>query len=140
MASVHAHMDLLKIAMRLQPFCDSEMLLRVLSLSLDARRLDVAASPYDAEEYGVGVVPVENEEGRALYRKKQKELMNQAEPIRRELLDAYNVFLKLAFDEDPSRLDSQVMPSEERYAQAEPGGRPWRRNLISNNSISSGSV
>jgi hypothetical protein len=125
-------MDLLKIAMRLQPFCDPDLLLRALKMSLDARRLDVAASPYDAREFGVGVIPVETGEGRALYRKEQRELMARAEPIRRELLDAYNVFLKLAFDEDPAQLDSLVTPSDERYAKAEPGGRPWRKNLISN--------
>lgn len=131
-ACVHAHMDLLKIILRLQPFCDSDLFLRVLTMSLDARRLDVAASPYDARKYGLEVIPVETEEGRALYREKQRELMVRAEPIRRELLDAYNLFLKLAFDEDPIHLDSQVTPSQDRYATAEPGGKPWRRNLISN--------
>lgn len=125
-------MDLLKIILRLQPFCDSDLFLRVLTMSLDARRLDVAASPYDARKYGLEVIPVETEEGRALYREKQRELMVRAEPIRRELLDAYNLFLKLAFDEDPIHLDSQVTPSQDRYATAEPGGKPWRRNLISN--------
>lgn len=125
-------MDLLKIGLRLQPFCDSELLIRILQIALDARRLDVAASPYDARDYGVGVVPVETEEGRALYRKMQRELMDRAEPIRRELLDAYNAFLQLAFEQNPAVLESQVMPAEERYAQAEPGGRPWRKNLVSN--------
>jgi hypothetical protein len=123
-------MDLLKIVLRLQPFCNPDLVQRVLKLSLDARRLDVAASPYDATEFNVGVIPVETEEGRALYRKQQRVLMERAEPIRKELLDSYNIFLKLAFDEDPSLLESHVTPSEERFAQAQPGGKPWRRNLI----------
>ena len=130
MLLVHAHMDLLKIALRLQPFCNPDLLQRVLKLSLDARRLDVAASPYDATSYNVEVIPVETETGRSLYRKQQRALMDRAEPIRRELLHSYNVFLKLAFDEDPSLLESQVTPSEERFAQTQPGGKPWRKNLI----------
>lgn len=129
-ACVHAHMDLLKIGLRVQPFCDAGLIRRVLQISMDARRLDVAASPYDATEYGVGVVPIETKEGRAQYRQEQRILMERAEPIRRELLQAYDVLLKLAFDEDPMVLESQVTPSTERYATAEPGGKPWRQNLM----------
>jgi hypothetical protein len=130
-ACVHAHMDLLKIGLRLQPFCDAGLMRRILQLSMDARRLDVAASPYDATAYGVGIVPIETKAGRAQYRKEQRELMERAEPIRRELVDAYNLFLKLAFDDDPVLLEAQVTPSAERYATAQPGGKPWRYNLMS---------
>ncbi|CAB9497598.1 expressed unknown protein [Seminavis robusta] len=130
-ACVHAQMDLLKIALRLQPFCNPDLLQHVLQLAIDARRLDVAASPYDATGYGVGVIPVEIDSGRSQYRKQQRLLMERADPIRRELLEAYNIFLKLAFDEDPSTLEAHVTPSKERFAQAEPGGKPWRKNLVS---------
>jgi hypothetical protein len=129
-ACVHAHMDLLKIGLRLQPFSDAALMRRILQLSMDARRLDVAASPYDATAYGVGIVPIETKDGRAQYRKEQRELMDRAEPIRRELLDAYNLFLRLAFDEDPVVLESQLTPTAERYATAQPGSRPWRQNLM----------
>ena len=129
-ACVHAHMDLLKIGLRLQPFCDAALMRRILQLSMDARRLDVAASPYDATAYGVGIVPIETKEGRAQYRKEQRALMERAAPIRQELLNAYDVLLKLAFDEDPMVLESHVTPSDERYATAQPGGKPWRKNLI----------
>jgi hypothetical protein len=138
-ACVHAHMDLLKIGLRLQPFCDAALMRRILQLSMDARRLDVAASPYDATAYGVGIVAIETKHGRAQYRRQQRELMERAEPIRRELLDAYNLFLRLAFDEDPVFLETQVTPSAERYATAQPGSKPWRQNLMSyspsNNSL-----
>ena len=123
-------MDLLKIGLRLQPFCDADLMRRVLQISMDARRLDVAASPYDSTAYGVGIVPIETKEGRAQYRAEQRLLMERAKPIREELLEAFNVFLKLAFDEDPVVLESQVAPSDERYATAQPGGKPWRKNLI----------
>jgi hypothetical protein len=99
-ACIHATMDLLKMTMRLLPFVDSELLRRVLDVCLQARRLDVKASPYDASDYGIGVVPVETEEGRAAYRREQLALMKRAEPVRRDLLLAYDRFLAAAFPED----------------------------------------
>ncbi|KAL3769424.1 hypothetical protein ACHAWU_008833 [Discostella pseudostelligera] len=94
---VHAQMDLLKMALKLSSFVDSTLLGDVLEVALDARRLDVAASPYDASAYGLQAVPVETREGRKMYRRQQAELMNEAEPIRRRLLRAYEVFMELAF-------------------------------------------
>jgi hypothetical protein len=98
-ACVHAIMDLLKMTLKLQPFCDATLLQQVLQIALEARTLDVAASPYDASAYGVGIIPIETTEGRAEYKQRQVELMNKAQPIRRNLLDAYNCFMALAFDE-----------------------------------------
>jgi hypothetical protein len=128
-ACVHAHMDLLKIVLRIQPFCDAELLRRVVEIALQARRLDVAASPYDVSSYGVGVVAVETPEGRALYREEQTALMMRAEPIRLELLRAYDMFLSTAFDEDVLDIAAD-QPRAERFAKSEPGGLPWRQNLI----------
>jgi hypothetical protein len=122
-------MDLLKIALRLQPFCGAELVERILDVALRARRLDVAASPYDASAYGVDVVPVETPEGRAMYRKEQIAQMKAAEPIRRQLLKAYDEFLLLAFDEAALQTATEH-PKAERFAQAEPGGLPWRKNLV----------
>ncbi len=96
-ACVHAHMDLLKMALKLSSFVDSTLLGDVLELALEARRLDVAASPYDASVYGLKPVPVETREGRKLYRREQTLLMNKAELVRRRLLRAYGVFMEMAF-------------------------------------------
>jgi len=98
-ACVHANMDLLKIVSKLQPFVNADLVADVLSTSLAARRLDVAASPYDATAYGLDAVPVETEEGRKMYRKRQMKLMKDAEPVRRRLLDSYRTFMCLTFDE-----------------------------------------
>jgi hypothetical protein len=111
-ACVHAHMDLIKMALKLQPFCDPSLLERVLQVGLEARRLDVAASPYDASAYGVGMVPIDTPEGRAEYRTKQKELMERVEPVRRDLLRAYENFIPLAFD------DAIIGKAAERLPQA----------------------
>ena len=87
-ACVHAQMDLLKLGLRLQPFVSAELIARILLVALEARRLDVAASPYDASLYGVDAVPVETPEGRSVYRKRQLELMQQANVVRTDLLQA----------------------------------------------------
>lgn len=128
-ACVHAQMDLLKMALRLQPFVGAELVQSILEVALKARRLDVEASPYDASAYGVDVVPVETPAGRAQYRRRQAALMREAEPIRGQLLDAYDNLLALAFcGEDLDIADR--FPGSERFAKASPGSPPWRRNLI----------
>jgi hypothetical protein len=148
-ACVHAHMDLLKIALKIQPFISSELLVDVLQIALKARKLDVEASPYDATMYGADVVPVETKEGRKLYREQQTALMAEAEAIRIRLLHAYEIFLDIAFDEEIitnssvekkrkevkkgkiiNREDIKVMNFDGTlHATAEPGSLPWRHNI-----------
>lgn len=96
---VHAHMDLLKMALKLQPFCDTTLLERTLEVALEARTLDVSASPYDASSYNVGIVAIDTAQGRAEYREKQRALMKRVDPVRRDLLRAYDCLISLAFDE-----------------------------------------
>jgi hypothetical protein len=113
-ACVHAHMDLLKLCLRLSPFCDAKLVQRVLEISLAARKLDVAASPYDISAYGVDAVPVEAAQGRAQYRQEQISLMRAAEPVRQDLLRAYDLFLQAAFDEDVLALASATTTIDNR--------------------------
>lgn len=95
-ACVHTTMDLLKIALKLGPFCDPHLFCRVLSTTIAARSLDVAASPYDAKTmYGVDPIPIETPEGRNEYKRRQLELMKRSEPVRIELLENYRIFLSL---------------------------------------------
>ena len=133
---VHAHMDLLKIALRIKPYCDPDLLVRVLETALEARTLDVGASPYDCSSYGYGsnldpirIIPVETTEGRALYQELQTDLMQRAETVRRALLANYEAFGALAF-ETQQLLAAVEDPTDERFAKAEPGGKAWRQNLI----------
>ena len=97
-----------------------------------------------------------------------------AEPVRERLLDAYNVFLDLAFDDEFIRAtetpmlsntnnsknsdrsweggkdkllddkvqkminngkgrDNSYFAAPERFSKCEPGGKPWRKNLIESN-------
>lgn len=93
-ACVHTTMDLLKIALKLGPFCEPDLFRRVLKVTIAARSLDVAASPYDAHtRYGVEPICIETSSGRNEYKQRQLELMKEAQPIRRELLENYNQFI-----------------------------------------------
>jgi hypothetical protein len=93
-ACVHTTMDLLKIALKLGPFCDPGLFRRVLALTVEARFLDVAASPYDAKTgYGVEPIRIETSLGRNEYKQRQIELMKRAAPIREDLLENYEHFL-----------------------------------------------
>ena len=67
-----------------------------------------------------------------MYREQQIALMHKAEPVRQRLLEAYNVFMKLAFDEDASlstKVDAHYV-APERLSRASPGSKPWRKNLV----------
>eukprot|EP00980_Cylindrotheca_fusiformis_P024810 scaffold12503_cov143-Cylindrotheca_fusiformis.AAC.4 len=113
-ACVHAHMDLLKIVLKLTPFVDPVLLQRVLEAALEARKLDVAASPCDASAYGLGAIPVDTPAGRSEYRNRQRKLMAQVEPVRRALYHSYSDFLRLAFDEEILEVAaSSRLPSSE---------------------------
>ena len=94
-ACVHANMDLFKIALRLQPFIASSLIVEALQVALISRTLDVEASPYDVSSFGLGFVPVETSHGRALYKKRQVELMHQGNIVRTKLIAAYETFLSL---------------------------------------------
>ena len=126
---VHAHMDLLKMALRLTPWIAAELVGDALEIALAARSLDVAASPYDASAFGLQPIPVETLHGRNEYRKQQEELMARAQPVRAELLKAYEAFLPLAFGVERVS-EAAANPGAERFATASPGGQPWRQSLI----------
>ena len=123
-ACVHAQMDLIKMSLRLQPFLDASLLCECLQVGLEARRLDVAASPYDALELaGLEPVRVETPEGRAQYRQVQSQLMKRAAPVRRRLLRAYQVFLQLAFEEETLREAEQSLLSRKQKASNKDHGQ-----------------
>ena len=123
-------MDLIKIALRIQPFIDPTLIQDALEIAIKGRSLDVAASPYDAfSEYGIQAIPVETFGGRTEFQRQQIQLMEIAEPVRKLLIQAYDDFLKITFDDNIIE-EAKRHPAAERFAKAEPGGMPWRKNLI----------
>ncbi|GBG30071.1 Hypothetical Protein FCC1311_062912 [Hondaea fermentalgiana] len=86
-ACLHAQMDLLRHALKLGALIPGAMLANALELALEARALDVAASPYDATAFGLEPVAVETEVGKAEYKTRQLRLAQRARPLRRAMLD-----------------------------------------------------
>jgi hypothetical protein len=86
-------MDLYKYAMWFSPYVCSDLIANSFELARSARTLDMQASPYDVSQFGLEPIRVEMPEGRAEYARRQREVMDQAEPLRRELLSALNVLL-----------------------------------------------
>lgn len=102
---VHANMDLIKYALRLSPAIRSELLGEALAVAIEARILDMRASPYDLTgvfppENGFGIDPspvaVETQSGRKLYAELQLALAAKAAPVRDELIQAYERYLQVS--------------------------------------------
>mmetsp|Transcript_37708 Transcript_37708/g.120994 ORF Transcript_37708/g.120994 Transcript_37708/m.120994 type:complete len:350 (+) Transcript_37708:1658-2707(+) len=99
-ACVHYNMDLFKYALRLMPFIEAELLADALSVALQARTLDLRASPYDVRAWAdpseggaMDPVPVETPAGRKLYTDLQADIVTQADPVRRRLASACDAIL-----------------------------------------------
>jgi hypothetical protein len=92
---VHAAMDLFKYAYQLYPFVSSELLRNCLVLAFEARKIDMRASPYDVSQVdNCGPqLCIETAEGRKAYAMEQEVLAAKAAPIRRQLIEAYDVVL-----------------------------------------------
>jgi hypothetical protein len=130
-ACIHATMDLLKIVLKLQPFVDAALIVDVLRLALRARTIDIAASPYDVTTtYNIAAIPIETTAGRAAYQQEQLELMKDSCIVRGKLLQAYESFLSLAFDESTIDAAHTNPLPEDRFAATSPGSQPWRRNSL----------
>lgn len=83
---VHATMDLYKWAWKMGPLVPGELFLDTLELAVDARILDMEASPYDCRELGFSVVAIETPEGKAEYVRRQRDLADRAKPMRSRLV------------------------------------------------------
>jgi len=82
---LHANMDLYKWAGRLWPWIGSDFIAKAFFLTLEARVLDMRASPYDLSSMGYLPICIETKEGREQYQKEQQQLALRAMPLRQEL-------------------------------------------------------
>ncbi|MCT1866524.1 3-methyladenine DNA glycosylase [Dermabacter sp. p3-SID358] len=85
-ACLHVGMDLYKWSMKLAPLLPSDIALDCFEHALDLRILDMEASPYDCRGYGYGVVPIETEEGKAEYVRRQRALAERSDALRLRIL------------------------------------------------------
>lgn len=83
---IHVNMDLYKWASKLWPWIGSDFITKTFLIALEARELDMRASPYDLIHEGYAPIRIETEEGRRQYQQEQQHLAERARPIREELL------------------------------------------------------
>ncbi|MGY8694941.1 MAG: 3-methyladenine DNA glycosylase, partial [Verrucomicrobiia bacterium] len=99
---VHFNMDLYRWCYKLNPWVGSELIDDCFRLAIEARILDMRASPYDVSQYGYDPIAIETAEGRELYRVEQKALYERGQPVAKRLLAECERLL--------GRADACVMP------------------------------
>lgn len=90
---IHANMDLYKWAYKCMPWVGSELLWKTFLLALKMRELDMRASPYDLEKFNYLPIKVETPAGRQEYESYQRQLANEAKPLRQELIDTLSLLV-----------------------------------------------
>ncbi|MGE2835926.1 3-methyladenine DNA glycosylase [Mycobacterium sp. SMC-4] len=83
---VHAGMDLYKWAFKLGPLIETGLVLDCFELAVEARVLDMRASPYDLRGFGFEPIAVETPSGRREYAAAQQAVSERAAPLRARLL------------------------------------------------------
>ncbi|MDB4652914.1 hypothetical protein OAE39_01425 [Akkermansiaceae bacterium] len=83
---IHANMDLYKWAYKSSPWISSDLLRKTLFFAIDARIIDMRASPYDLTQYGYSPIPIETPEGRREYEREQSELYRRGLELRSNLI------------------------------------------------------
>lgn len=91
---IHTNMDLYKWAFKGYPWISSELIRKAFLLALEARTIDMKASPYDLQDYGYQPIKVETENGRHEYLEKQKMIHAKSLSIRDELILAYDDIIR----------------------------------------------
>jgi hypothetical protein len=88
-------MDIYKWAYKLYPWISSELIGDAFLLAVDARTIDMKASPYDLQNRGLEPIRIETEEGRKEYLQHQTAIWERGLPIRQSLIEAYNTLFSL---------------------------------------------
>lgn len=83
---VHFNMDLYRWSCKLSPWVGSDLIRDCFLLALEARELDMRASPYDLVEYGYEPIRIEEAAGRELYRCEQERIYREGQPLADRLL------------------------------------------------------
>lgn len=92
---VHFNMDLYKWCFKLSPWIGSDLLRECFLLALEARELDMRASPYDLREYGYAPILIETPEGREAYRVEQKQLTRKGKVLAGRLAEQCDYLLRV---------------------------------------------
>ncbi|NQY31590.1 MAG: 3-methyladenine DNA glycosylase [Coraliomargarita sp.] len=103
---LHTNMDLYKLTAQCMPWVGSDLLWNSFEFAIQARQLDMQASPYDCSSLGFEAVKIETPEGRQQYERRQRELSELAAPIRAELIQRLEQVLSRASAASPQSSDS----------------------------------
>ena len=90
---IHTNMDLYKWAYKSSPWISSDLLRETLFFAIEAREIDMRASPYDLSDYGYPAIPIESPEGRREYETHQLALFQKGLPLREKLISALSAIL-----------------------------------------------
>ena len=90
---IHTNMDLYKWAYKSSPWISSDLLRETLFFAIEAREVDMRASPYDLADYGYPAIPIETPEGRREYEAHQLSLYQKGLPLREKLIAALSSVL-----------------------------------------------
>jgi len=83
---VHVTMDLYKWAYKFYPWVAGDLLARTFLLAMEARELDMRASPYDVQSLGLDSILIEETRGREVYQSAQQALATKGQDLRRALI------------------------------------------------------
>lgn len=92
---IHSNMDIYKWAYKLYPWISSEVIREAFLLAVDARTIDMKASPYDLRDHGLEPIKIETEAGRKEYLRHQTNIWYRGFPIRQSLIEAYERLFSL---------------------------------------------
>ena len=88
---IHANMDLYKYAMWFQAYVPGDVVLDCFALAMQAREIDMRASPYDVTNLGYEPIAIETTEGRTEYVHEQKIIAEKAAALRERLASALHL-------------------------------------------------
>lgn len=95
---LHANMDLYKWAYKLLPALSSDLVADCFELAWRIRTMDMRASPYDLADWDLEPIRIETPAGRAQYVRHQRAFAQQANTLRRRLLEALDALDALQED------------------------------------------
>lgn len=84
---VHFNMDLFKWCYKLHPWISSELTIDCFLLAVEARELDMRASPYELSALGYQPIKIETTEGRQEYQNRQREVAQRGRSLAMRFLN-----------------------------------------------------